>query len=766
MSNPLTTRQKYITRPMLKWVRSVLPTMSDTEREALAAGTIWWDAELMRGNPDFKKLLDTPVHKLSEEEQAFIDGPTKELCEIADDWTTTFVDKDISPEIWDKVKKGGFLGLIIPKEYGGKGFSSTAISEIVMNIASRGSSVAVTVIVPNSLGPGELLMLFGTEEQKNHYLPRLADGRDIPAFALTSENAGSDATNMTDVGVVCYENYKGKKTLGMRVNWSKRYISLGPVCTVLGLAFQLTDPDHILGNQEDLGITLALVPTDTKGVTIGRRHIPSNQAFPNGPNQGKDVFMPMDWIIGGQDRIGEGWRMLVTALAAGRGIMLPGMSVSGMKVASYSTGAYSRVREQFNLPISRFEGIQEVAANIAGETYKMDAARRLTLQALDMGEKPAVISAIMKYHATERMRKAVNDAMDIHSGKAVIDGPKNYLSSAYRGIPIAITVEGANIMTRSLMIYGQGSIRCHPYLQAEIDAAQNEDRDQALLDFDDLLFRHAGFFIKNKLRAMGRAWSFGLLSSSPVDGPTARYYKQVKRLSAALAYVSETSMVVLGGALKRKEMLSARLGDVLSELYLTTATLKRFEDTGRPDEDLPLVHYACQSSLNAAETALNDVLRNFPSRIMGWGLRLQLQPLGVRCKKPKDWLTTKVSNLISEPTTARDRLTQGIFVGKDTELFRVDEAMRLMVELDPIKQKMRKSRIRDADEALAKGIISENEAARMRDALEKVAEIVRVDDFTLEEITGKKQPVKKPAAKKAAAKKPAAKKVARKGKPA
>lgn len=746
MPNDLTFRQKYITKPLLGWVRKVLPSMSDTEREALAAGSIWWDAELMRGNPDFKKLLDTPVHKISQEEQDFLDGPCERLCEIADDWTTTFVDKDISDEIWDIVKKEGFLGLIIPKEYGGKGFSSTAISEIVMKIASRGSSVAVTVIVPNSLGPGELLMMYGTEEQKNHYLPRLADGREIPAFALTSENAGSDATNMTDTGVVCYENYKGKKTLGMRVNWSKRYISLGPVCTVLGLAFQLYDPDGILGGKKDLGITLALVPTDTKGVTIGRRHIPSNQAFPNGPNQGKDVFVPMDWIIGGQERVGQGWRMLVSALAAGRGIMLPGMAVSGMKVASYSTGAYGRVREQFNLPISRFEGIQEVAAKIAGETYKMDAARRLTLQALDIGEKPAVISAIMKYHATERMRKAVNDAMDIHSGKAVIDGPRNYLSSAYRGIPIAITVEGANIMTRSLMIYGQGSIRCHPYIQAEIEAAQNPDHDQALLDFDDILFRHVIYTAKNKLRAIGRAWTFGLLSSSPVDGETARYYKQVKRLSAALAYVSEAAMIILGGSLKRKEMLSARLGDILSELYLTTATLKRFEDTGRPAEDLPLVHYACQSSLHAADTALNEALRNFPNMFFAYLLRLQLQPFGVRCKKPKDRLKTRVSNVISEPTAARDRLTTGIYVGTGTALANVDEAMRVMVELDPVKQKMRKARIRTAKQALAKGIISDNEAARMEQALELVQEVVRVDDFTLEEVTGKKPSRKKKAA--------------------
>ncbi|NNE22950.1 MAG: acyl-CoA dehydrogenase, partial [Rhizobiales bacterium] len=653
----LSTRQRYITKPLLNWVRGVLPSMSDTEREALEAGTIWWDAELMRGDPDFSKLLATPVHKLSAEEQAFIDGPTEELCRIIDDWKITFEHRDIPKEVWDCVKREGFLGLIIPKEYGGKGFSATANSEIVMKIATRGPSAAVTVIVPNSLGPGELLMMFGTEDQKNHYLPRLADGRDIPAFGLTSLDAGSDAASMTDVGVVCYQKVNGKKTLGMRVNWAKRYISLGPVCTVLGLAFKLTDPDHILGDTEDLGITLALVPTDTPGVDIGRRHYPGMQAFPNGPNWGKDVFVPMDWIIGGQERIGQGWKMLVTALAAGRGIMLPAMSVAGMKVGAFSTGAYGRIREQFNIPVSRFEGIQEVTARIAGDTYTMDAARRLTLQALDMGEKPAVISAIMKYHATEAMRQTLNDAMDVHSGKAVIDGPKNYLSSAYRAVPIAITVEGANIMTRSLMIYGQGSIRCHPYIQDEIAIAQNEDRDQALEDFDNILFKHIGYTLKTMLKAVGRSWTFGLASSSPVNGPTARYYKQIKRLSAALALTSEAAMVTLGGALKRKEMISARLGDVISHLFMTSAVLKRFEDTGCPDADLPLVHYAAQVQLNKAETALNEVIVNFPMKIVGWKLRFALQPFGVRCRRPLDKLTTRAADIICEPSATRDRLT-------------------------------------------------------------------------------------------------------------
>ena len=733
----LSTRQKYITRPLLNWVRGVLPSMSDTEREALEAGTIWWDAELMRGNPDFSKLLSTPVHKLTPEEQAFLDGPTEELCRLIDDWKITFEDRDIPDEVWDFVRKEGFLGLIIPEEYGGKGFSATANSAIVMKIATRGPSAAVTVIVPNSLGPGELLMMFGTEEQKNHYLPRLADGTDIPAFGLTSLDAGSDAASMTDVGVVCYEEVNGKKTLGMRVNWAKRYISLGPVCTVLGLAFKLTDPDHILGDEEDLGITLALVPTDAPGVDIGRRHYPGMQAFPNGPNWGKDVFVPMDWIIGGQERIGQGWKMLVTALAAGRGIMLPAMSVAGMKVGAFSTGAYGSIREQFNIPVSRFEGIQEVTARIAGDTYALDAARRLTLQALDIGEKPAVVSAIMKYHATEAMRQTLNDAMDVHSGKAVIDGPKNYLSSAYRAVPIAITVEGANIMTRSLMIYGQGSIRCHPFIQREMEAAQNEDQDQALQDFDDVLFQHIGYTLKTMFKAIGRSWTFGLLSSSPVNGPTSRYYKQIKRLSAALALTSEAAMVTLGGALKRKEMISARLGDVISHLYITSAVLKRFEDTGCPDPDLPLVHYAAQTHLNKAEAALNEVIVNFPMKIVGWKLRAALQPFGVRCKRPSDRLTIKAANVICEPSASRDRLTEGIFVAEDIELGLLDKAFRLMHDLEPVKQKMRKARVRTAEEAEEEGIITGNESAAMREALALVREVSMVDDFSAEELTGK-----------------------------
>ncbi|HUF44123.1 MAG TPA: acyl-CoA dehydrogenase [Aestuariivirgaceae bacterium] len=737
MSADLTFRQRYVSRPVLNWIRGVLPAMSETEREALDAGTIGWEADLLRGDPDFSKLLGAPTRQPNAEEQAFIDGPTEELCRLIDDWKITFEHRDIPGEIWDFIKAHGFLGLVIPKQYGGKGFSATANSAIVMKIASRGPSAAVAVIVPNSLGPGELLMLFGTEEQKDHWLPRLADGRDIPAFALTSLDAGSDAASMTDSGVVCWGEEGGARTLGMRVSWSKRYISLAPICTVLGLAFKLADPDGLLGGAQDLGITVALVPTDTPGVATGERHYPALQAFPNGPTSGTDVFIPLDRVIGGPTGVGQGWKMLVTALAAGRGIMLPAMAQAGMKVAAFSTGAYGRIREQFNLPLTRFEGIQEVAARIAGEAYKMDAARRLTLAAIDAGEKPAVVSAIMKYQATERLRRTINDAMDVHAGKAVIDGPKNYLASTYRAIPIAITVEGANIMTRSLMIYGQGSVRCHPFLQQEIEAANNPDRNEAVRDFDALLGRHAGYALKVLALAIGRAWTAGLVAGAPVDGPTARYFRQVKRLSAALALVSEAAIVTLGGALKRKEMISARFGDALSELYLVSAMLKHYEEADRPADELALLDYACRSSFNAAEEALNGVIVNFPVRPVGWALKLALQPFGVVCRPPRDRLARTVSDIIAEPGAARDRLTAGIYIGEETELGRLDRAFRLMAELEPVRQKMRKARLHSAEEAEAAGILSPNEAASMGQALGLVREVLEVDRFASEDLTGK-----------------------------
>jgi len=730
-------RRRTLSAPIFARVKTALPRMSDTEREALEAGTVGWEAEFFSGKPDWSALLAQSPATLTDEERAFLNGPCEQLCAMCDDWDITFNKRDIPEEIWAFLKQHGFLGLIISKDHGGKGFQASAVSAIVAKVSSRSPSVAVAIIVPNSLGPGELLTMFGTDEQKQHYLPRLADGREIPAFALTSVDAGSDATAMTDRGVVCHGTFEGKKTLGIRLNWSKRYISLGPVCTVLGLAFKLSDPEHLLGEEEDIGITMALIPTDTKGVSIGRRHLPGLQAFPNGPNRGTDVFIPIDWVIGGRERVGQGWRMLVTALAAGRGIMLPSMSVSAMKVAAFTTGAYARVREQFNLPIARFEGVQEALARIAGTAYTMDAARVLTARAVDRGERPAVVSAIMKYHATERMRDVVADAMDVHGGKAVCDGPSNYLGSAYRAIPIAITVEGANIMTRSLMIYGQGAIRCHPFILEEMAATQDPDEDAGLIAFDAVLTRHIGFLVKTLVRAAFHAWTFALFAGSPVSGPMARHIRKANALSAAFALVSDAAMVSLGGALKRKEMLSARLGDILSELYLLGAILKRFADDGRAQHDVPLLHWAAESALSRAQSRLDEVLANLPLRPLAWALRVLILPFGRTFRPPSDAATRACAEVLTAPSSARDRLVDGIYIGDpDEPLGQLDRAMRLICELEPLRAKMKTAKLSDIEDALAHGVITDTEAERLHEAQALRRRVLEVDDFDPQELTG------------------------------
>ena len=480
-------RRDNITRPIFAWAKKAMPAMSDTEREALEAGDVWWDADLFTGDPDWSKLLAVKPATLTAEEQTFLEGPVNELCAMLDDWKISWELRDLPPEVWAFIKKSRFFGMIIPKEFGGLGFSPYAHSEVVRKVSTRSVTAAVTVMVPNSLGPGELLMHFGTKEQQNKWLPGLAEGREIPCFGLTSPEAGSDAASMIDTGIICKGTFNGKETLGLRLNWHKRYITLGPVATLLGLAFKAYDPDHLIGSEEELGITVALIPTDLPGVSIGRRHLPAMQVFQNGPNWGKDVFIPMDFIIGGQERIGQGWKMLMTALAAGRGISLPSQSSACAAYCARATGAYARIREQFKVPIGKFEGIEEPLARIAGTAYQLDAARRLTCAALNQGIHPAVVSGIMKLHATERLRITVDDAMDIHGGKAVIDGPQNYMGNLYRSVPVAITVEGANILTRNLIVFGQGSVRAHPYLLSEMNAIGDADQKKGLADFDTSL---------------------------------------------------------------------------------------------------------------------------------------------------------------------------------------------------------------------------------------------------------------------------------------
>ncbi len=722
-------RRNVITRPLLNWYRSRIPPMSNTEREAIEAGTVWWDAALFTGKPDWRILLKAPKAGVSAEEEAFIAGPVEQLCLMLDDWRIEHEWRDLPPEVWAFIKANKFFGMIIPKQYGGLGFSAQAHSAIVSKISTRSITAAVTVMVPNSLGPAELLLHYGTDAQKNYYLPRLASGQDIPCFALTGPEAGSDASAMPDVGIVCRGTHEGRETMGLRVTWSKRYITLGPVATVMGLAFKVRDPDHLLGDTDELGITVALIPTTLPGVEIGRRHLPAHQAFQNGPNHGKDVFIPMDMLLGGQERIGQGWRMLVECLAAGRGISLPALSAGGIKLAARTTGAYARVRKQFGVPVGKFEGVQEALARISGSAYLIEAMRRLTAVAIDMGEKPSVLSAIIKFHATEMMRKVINDAMDVHGGKGIIDGPKNYIGNIYHAMPVSITVEGANILTRSLIIFGQGAIRCHPYLYKEMVAARETDAKKSLVDFDNLIWRHLGHMIATKLRAFVHNLTGGVFASAPKAGHATRHYKQLARASASFAFVAEVAMVLLGGALKRKESLSARLGDALSYMYMLSCALKRFEDDGRPDADLPLLDWAAKHCLYEIQTALDGTLANFPYGPLGWLMRIVVFPLGRRRRPPADKLNGDIAELILAPSDVRERLTAGIYLGPpDQPIGELDRALQAVVNADAILHRLRKAGIKDPAQAPANALTAEERGILDR-ADDLTRSVIAVDDF-------------------------------------
>jgi acyl-CoA dehydrogenase len=741
--NVATLRRALLSNPLLGMFRRILPDMSQTEKEAIDAGTVWWDGDLFSGKPRWDKLLATPEPRLTPEEQAFLDGPCEQLCAMCDDWEVTHERQDLPPEVWQFIKEKGFLGMIIPRKYGGLEFSALAHSAVVMKLSTRCNAAAVTVMVPNSLGPAELLLHYGTEEQKNHYLPRLAKGLEIPCFALTSPEAGSDAAAIPDHGVVCKGSYQGKEVLGMRVTWDKRYITLGPVATVLGLAFRLYDPDKLLGGAEDLGITCALVPTAHPGVNIGRRHLPLNAVFQNGPNWGKDVFMPLEWIIGGREYAGKGWMMLMNSLAAGRSISLPSSSVGGAKAMARFTGAYARVRSQFKTPIGKLEGVEEALGRIAANCYMMEATRIMTAGAVDAGEKPAVVSAIAKYHMTERARKVVDDAMDIHGGKGICLGPNNWVGRGYQVVPVGITVEGANILTRSLIIFGQGAIRCHPYVLREMRAAKEMSGEEALHEFDDAFTSHVGHVISNGARAFVHGLSGARLAAAPAAAApeTARYYQRLGQLSAAFAFLADMSMVALGGALKRKEKLSARLGDVLSMMYLVSATLKHYEDQGRQSEDLPLVHWSVRDALWQAQQAIDAVYANFPLKPMRWLLRWVVFPLGTPFRPPQDKHNHECARLVLEPGAARDRLTQGMYVPKDqadaTGI--LEAAFRTTIACEPIEKKIREAvrsgrlRARPGSDtaALAResDVISADEHAlwQANEALRK--EVIKVDDF-------------------------------------
>jgi acyl-CoA dehydrogenase len=753
-------RREKLTKPLLAIYRKMLPKMSDTEREALEAGNVGWDGELFSGMPKWDKLMSYPVPKLSDEEQAFVDGPCEELCAMLDDWEVCHERADMPKKVWDYIIEKQFFAMIIPKQYGGLEFSAYANAVVITKLASRSPTASSTIGVPNSLGPAELLLHYGTEEQKQRYLPGLAAGTEIPCFALTSPQAGSDAAALIDSGVVCKGKWKGKTITGIRLNWDKRYITLAPVATVLGLAFKLYDPDHLIGDEEERGITAALIPTDIPGVVTGRRHYPLTIAFQVGPTSGEDVFVPLDCIIGGPDMAGRGWKMLVELLSVGRAITLPSTSAGGGQAASYASGAYTSIRKQFNTSIAKFEGVGEALTRIAGHSYIMNAAVAVTAGAIDQGEKPAVPSAILKYHCTEMARKVANDAMDVHGGKGVMMGPKNYLGRAYMATPIAITVEGANILTRSLIIYGQGAIRCHPFVLRELNAAGDEDQDRGLIEFDDALFGHIGYAVSNMARSFFLALTHAKFSRVPLNTPTRRYYQNINRYSANFALASDFAMLTLGGDLKKRELLSARLGDILSSMYLASTVLKHFENQGRRATDLPLVEWSVRALMYQAQESLHAFLRNFPNRWVAAILRFFIFPRGRTYSAPSDEISQKVVELITTPGEARERLCQHAYTTLEpgNPLGLLQEALELTKEFEPVERRLRQARKEglllsdylgdQIDEAEKAQVISKAEARNMRSYHEKVLALLAVDDFDPDELV--RQPPKKSASAAAA----------------
>lgn len=739
-------RKPLVTAPLLKFFRKVLPPLSQTERIALETGSVGFEGELFTGDPDWNKLLNYPKPQLSVEEQAFLDGPVEELCRMTNDWEITHVYADLPPELWAFIKKNKFFGMIIPKEYGGLGFSALAHHKVIQKLASVSSVVSSTVGVPNSLGPGELLNHYGTKEQKDYYLPRLAAGEEVPCFGLTGPFAGSDATSIPDFGIVCKGEWNGANVLGLKLTFDKRYITLAPVATLIGLAFRMYDPDGLIGDTKDIGITLALLPRETPGVEIGRRHFPLNSPFQNGPIHGKEVFIPLSQLIGGVDKAGLGWNMLNECLAVGRSITLPSTGSGGAKAGALVTGAYARIRKQFGLSVGRFEGVEEALARIGGKAYMISALSQATAAAVDRGDVPSVPSAIAKYHCTEMGREVAKDVMDIVGGKGIILGPRNFAGRAWQASPIAITVEGANIMTRSLLIFGQGAILCHPWVMKEMKAAGNPDQQAGLEEFDGNLFGHIGFAISNAVRSFWFGLTGAKIGSAPGDDYTRRYFRKLDRYSANLALMADVSMLLLGGKLKFKESLSGRLGDVLSHIYMTSAMLKRYHDEGAPVADQPLLAWAFHDSVHKIELALSGALRNFPIRPVGWLLWALVFPWGRRAEAPSDRLGHRVAALLMTPNEARDRLGEGVFLTpcENNPGGRINSYLAKAILAEPVERKfikaLKNSDIEaldfasQLDEGVHEGWITADERKQLEELREITLETITVDDFDAHEL--------------------------------
>jgi len=735
-------RRTLISAPLMKLLdaMNILPVISETEQTAIEAGTVWVEGELFSGKPDMKKMSSEPYPDLTDKEREYLDGPVEELCRMVDDWKV-FQRKDFDEKTWQFMRDQKFFGLIIPEKYGGLNFSANAHSAIIGKLASRCGPLATTVMVPNSLGPAELLMHYGTQEQKDHYLPRLAKGEEMPCFALTEPNAGSDAGAMQSRGEV----FKGEDgELYLKLNWNKRYITLAAISTVIGLAFKLHDPENLLGKGENLGITCALIPSDTDGVILGKRHDPLGVPFYNCPTRGEDVIVPVDAIIGGVDGAGNGWRMLMESLSVGRGISLPAQAAGGAKTAVRAVGAYAAIRKQFGLNIGKFEGIEEPMARIGGFSYLMDAARIYTCGALDKGAKPAVVTAIAKYNFTELGRKIINDSMDILGGAGISMGPRNLLGHTYIATPIAITVEGANILTRTLMIFGQGAIRSHPYAYKEIEALMNKDA----VAFDNAFWKHIGHVVQNKVRAFVLSITRGRLASSPFKGPAAKYYRKLAWASASFAFMADIALGSYGGALKMKEKLSGRYADILSWMYLATATLRRYEAEGQRKEDRDFFEWSMQYAFNEIQEAFDGIYSEIRLPGLSWVFR---GPVAVWSRinrigsNPSDKLGHKVAQAMQVPGELRDRLTEGIFVTDSTDeaIGKYEHALQLIVKTWPVYKKLYKATkareipkahvLDQIEPALSKGIISQDEADLVKKTEEARNDAIQVDEFTLEE---------------------------------
>jgi len=740
-------RRSMLVDPAFRMVKGILPKVSDTESQALEAGTVGFDAELFSGRPDWAKLRAIPRIELTKEEEEFLDGTAEEFCRLIDDWKIRFDEKEIPEEIWRFARQKGFLGMLISKQHGGLGFSAQAQSLILGKIASRSPDVCTIVMVPNSLGPGELIERYGTDEQKHYYLPRLAKGEEIPCFSLTGPTSGSDAATMRDIGTVVKGRHNGKETVGIRLSWDKRYITLGPQATLIGIAFRLFDPEKLLGKGEDIGITVALIPANHPGVNIGRRHLPSGAAFPNGPNWGKDVFIPIDWVIGGEKMVGQGWRMLMECLAAGRSISLPSSGAAGAKAVLRFTTAYGRIRKQFGLPVGRMEGIDEALARMVETAYVNEAGRAVTAAMVARGEKPSVISAIMKYQSTERLRRAVNDAMDIHGGKGICDGPSNYLQAAYQSVPVGITVEGANILTRTLITFAQGALRAHPYLYKEVAAVQNPDTRKGRDQFEEAFLGHISFATANVAGAFFHNVTGGLFGSVPDKAyGTAEWYRQLWRAAHNFALVADLTVATLGGGLKTRQKITGRMADALSELYLLACTLKRFEDDARPEADLPIVAFAAQNALYRFEQAIRGTIDNFPVLWVRLLMRAAVFPLGGHYKPASDRLGSRIARAASEPGEVRDRLTRYMYVSRDpadpTGLLEV--TLEKVIAAEGAEKKLERA-IREGvirryhgidwiGDALSKGVISDSEAQLLREVEALTARVIAVDHFDPAEV--------------------------------